>query len=357
MTVPDTRDDPTLLLGSTTNLPPRQAFDLVVWGTGGGDKEDPLSEVNASVAAWKTTAGINSRTINIYNQGKGFEPNSTMAVLHYPRDPFAYWSFDRHESLFEDCSKSRHQPSPAWNRELSGLGDRLIHYWSMDDEINASTLTLSNDINKSMPPDINAIGTQPHSTWGLRGNAVNLDGDTELSAPGAIPTSDFSLSFWVKLTPGSDLNMTIGGLALDFNGTNQQAKFNGDVLTLESKDTFNDWMHLAVVVTSFNTSLYVDGRRQTSDSFTISTDELLFESLDGLLDEVKIYDIFLTESQVRYLSGRNYLDLSGNKYHLTPIGEDFIPISPDFFACEHRCTRGFFLSQYTCNWNPDYEIG
>ena len=82
-------------------------------GSGGGDPDDPDSEVNATVIALVDDA----HRIMIMNQGKGFEPNSTMAVLHYPLDPFAYWSFDRHETLFEDIAESRHQPSPGWNEE------------------------------------------------------------------------------------------------------------------------------------------------------------------------------------------------------------------------------------------------
>ena len=84
------------------------------------------------------------RTISISNQGKGFEPNSTMAVLHYPHEPFAYWSFDRHESLFEDVSEARHQPSPAWNLEPDS--QNLAHYWKLDENLSGGS---PNEINAS----------------------------------------------------------------------------------------------------------------------------------------------------------------------------------------------------------------
>ena len=54
-----------------------------------------------------------------------------MAVLHYPIEPHAYWTFDRHETLFEDGNESRYQPSPAWNREINLA--QLLHYWTFDD--------------------------------------------------------------------------------------------------------------------------------------------------------------------------------------------------------------------------------
>ena len=328
VTVPDTEDDPTLTVGANIDLPP--VPDLVVWGTGGGDDDEPLSEVNARVSAWKTTSGTNVRTIEILNQGKGFEPNGTMAVLHYPRDPFAYWSFDRHESLFEDKNESRHQPSPAWNRELAGLGDRLKHYWSLDEEINSTTTSLSNEKNSSAILNIRApLASAPLSTWGLLGKAIRFDGTHDLNASGVIPDGNFTLSFWVNLTSNTDLNLTIAGLPLDYNETTKEADF-GPGLKLEREDVFNSWMHLAVTYDG-NVSLFVDGRKKNA-LFTLSGGDLEFEGLDGLLDEIKIYDTALSEPQVRYLSGRNYLDLSGNKYHATPVGVNFLPISPETTA-------------------------
>ena len=92
-------------LGATWRTRPGDTHipDLVVWGSGGGDTKDPYSEVNASIEGWSNSGGDTFRTITILNQGKGFEPNSTMAVLHYPVEPFAYWTFDRHETLFGRC--------------------------------------------------------------------------------------------------------------------------------------------------------------------------------------------------------------------------------------------------------------
>ena len=134
-------------LGNTWESRPGDSIvpEIVVWGSGGLGAQDPDAVVEANVTNWRDSESY-MRTISIYNQGKGFEPNSTMAVLHYPLDPFAYWSFDRHESLFEDKNKSRHQPSPGWNSEPDAVN--LKHYWRLDtnksgaseNEINASAL-------------------------------------------------------------------------------------------------------------------------------------------------------------------------------------------------------------------------
>ena len=54
-----------------------------------------------------------------------------MAVLHYPYEPFAMWTFDRHESLYGNATAARFQPTPGWNREILG---GLQHYWNFDEE-------------------------------------------------------------------------------------------------------------------------------------------------------------------------------------------------------------------------------
>jgi hypothetical protein len=114
--------------------------DLMVWGTGSTRSTDNpdgtelgtprgISSVEGRVVAEPTD--IRARRIVIDDQGAGWEPNSTMAVLHYPKNPIAYWTFDVHESQFDDASQARYQPSPGWNRPMSrGFRD----HWSFDEE-------------------------------------------------------------------------------------------------------------------------------------------------------------------------------------------------------------------------------
>ncbi|MDG1355049.1 MAG: C-type lectin domain-containing protein, partial [Opitutales bacterium] len=73
----------TSFLGNTWKSRPGDSISpsVVVWGSGALDTNDPNAEVNATVTNW-TSGGEQMRTVSIYNQGKGFEPNSTMAVLH-----------------------------------------------------------------------------------------------------------------------------------------------------------------------------------------------------------------------------------------------------------------------------------
>ena len=99
--------------------------NIVVWGSGGGKQIDPLTglptgdtDFNGTVTGWELNTS-QMRTITIENQGKGFEPNSTMAVLHYPVTPFAYWSFDRHETLLKTPHKLGTSPHPGGTVKLT----------------------------------------------------------------------------------------------------------------------------------------------------------------------------------------------------------------------------------------------
>ena len=136
------------------------------------------------------------RTITILNQGKGFEPNSTMAVLHYPIEPHAYWTFDRHETLFEDKREARHQPSPAWNREINI--PQLIHYWTFDNN-DSGVFDLESSV---------SLTEDKFQFLGLLGNALQLN-NAEVNASQFLDTIDqnFTLSMWVK--PGGDFNISI----------------------------------------------------------------------------------------------------------------------------------------------------
>ena len=53
-----------------------------------------------------------------------------------------------------------------------------------------------------------------------------------------------------------------------------------------------------------------------------------FTAFDGLLDELLIFDRALEEPAIKYLAGRSYLDISGNKFHISPMSDNLIPVTP-----------------------------
>jgi len=293
--------------------------DLIVWGTGGGDSDDPYDEVNASLIAWTDDAtGETMRTINLQNQGKGFEPNATMAVLHYPLSPKAFWTFDRHESLFEDSNQARYLPSPAWNREYDETN--LAHYWKLD--TNKSSTTMADfkgsvDLSSSEP-----IG-EGNFSYGAMGHAFNLKNSVELSAVSVLD-ANFTYSMWVH--PQSNFTFNLNGEDLVY----ASPTFTFGTMAGGGIDPAipNYWTHVAVVAIESNATLFIDGR---PGECTATFDEDIIQLTlpnSVLLDEIRIYDIPLSESEIRYLAGRTVLDLSGNKYHAVPMGPGSYLVSP-----------------------------
>ena len=62
---------------------------------------------------------------------------------------------------------------------------------------------------------------------------------------------------------------------------------------------------------------------------SVATANLTINAFNGLIDEIYIYDVALTNTHIRALAGREYFDLSGNKRHIVPVGDDFDMASPN----------------------------
>ncbi|MEK9773915.1 MAG: LamG-like jellyroll fold domain-containing protein, partial [Opitutae bacterium] len=296
---------------------------VVVWGSGGGDLQDPDSEVEANVTNWMDD-GAYMRTITIYNQGKGFEPNSTMAVLHYPVEPFAYWSFDRHESLFEDMNNSRHQPNPGWNLEPDAVN--LKHYWRFDTNTSGGS---DNEINASARfSGTQMLNENSFKNWGLLGKAIEVNSTNEVHALRVLD-ENFTLSMWVKPEGDFEMNFTKTGERVIYRDSSRDYELSDSGEFLEAK-VEDYWTHIGIVSDEGLATLFIDGRASSSQQTITASDLNITSTNTLLLDDVRIYDVPLSDAEVRYLAGRTYLDLSGNQYHAAPMGStDFLPISPE----------------------------
>ncbi|MDG1138612.1 MAG: DUF5011 domain-containing protein [Opitutales bacterium] len=292
--------------------------EVVVWGT----------SQDANVSVTPNAVGPNGKKvykeITIHDQGTGYEPNATMAVLHYPLQPLARWTFDRHESLFDDKNYARYQASPAWNREIL---ENLVHYWDLDEEsgtiLGDKPLTGEGE-DVDVSPLLSDI--ENNSTWGVKGRALDLDlSGTILEFEGASLDSNFTISFWVKPN-ASDHTFTLGDASLTYNHTAQTFKFISS--TLDRKADAQGWSHIAIVYDGLGAGeFYLDGD-STSYSETISVGSLSSTDFNGSLDEVRVYSEAMSEGKVKYLAGRSFLDISGNKYHASGVGPDFLFVTP-----------------------------
>jgi hypothetical protein len=294
--------------------------EVVVWGSG--------SEANASVL--KTTRTVNNKTVyehtlQIHNQGIGFEPNATMAVLHYPTDPKAIWTFDLHESLY-DSDTTRFYPSPGWNRNLV---ENLTHYWSFDEE-NGTTLSDQPQTGSGTPllgalelSDLN------NSHWGIKGRSIHASALNNVSNMQSETADDdgYTISVWVK-PDNTDSSFTICNKQISFSSNTVPQTFEivgGPILNRNSQSS--RWAHIALTANSATDGIfYVDGQ---AVAFTPSSGAAIdTTNFSGLIDELRVYTKALSESQVKYLAGRSFLDLSGNKNHIVPVGSNFVMDDP-----------------------------
>ena len=295
--------------------------ELVVWGTGSG--------ANATVETYnRPNNNKPHRQIIVHDQGINFEPNGTMAVLHYPLDPLMNLSFDRHESLYDESDNARFQPSPVWNALDT---KKLRHYWNFDEENG----TVANDqvTTGSVNLDFQTfdLSDENRSQWGTRGRAVRIESNETFGPVGGTMTSfPYTLSFWIN--PDADANFTGGSSAFSTFSSTQASpskrKFSySNASNMDRSTIRNPWAHIAFVAESAtNGFLYVDGFKIPITACVEGN--FWLDQFAGLLDEMYVYSKAMTETEVKRMAGRLFLDLSGNRLHAVPIGTDFNMSAP-----------------------------
>ena len=313
-------------------------FPNLLFGESGGSSARPYvpfegNETNASVIVFEDSTQPNAalRSIEIPNQGQYFEPDSTMAVLHYPLDPLAYWTFDRHESLFEDSAAGRYQPTPAWNALQEGTSDifpndsKLSAYWAFDDE-NGTLITAYPGFGSDKTMSFSMTDAN-RSQWGVKGRAVYLNGTDSFSTSSNQVSTSGTLSMWLK--PEGNFTFDLGPTILAYDHAALTCTFGitDDNVSITRNSSGYEWMHVAIVGGESNSTLYVDGMSISTSLRTlgsVDTDDFV-----GLLDEIHFFKTALTSTQIKILAGKIFLDLSGNKVHAAPVGPDFPMIDPD----------------------------
>jgi hypothetical protein len=155
-----------------------------------------------------------------------------------------------------------------------------------------------------------------------------------------IPDTTFTFSAWLLPDENARIGLLAGavrsgiliGPDVDVQSTQNIGQRREYTLLNGAFRSTDDhqWGHIAVVCSDNNRTLFVDGFLSvTLDNMDAGAGDLAINSFNGLIDEVYIYDVALTNSQVKELAGRSYFDLSGNKRHLVPVGDDFDMHSPN----------------------------
>ncbi|MEJ2593830.1 MAG: LamG domain-containing protein [bacterium] len=174
-------------------------------------------------------------------------------------------------------------------------------------------------------------------TTGISGNAVLFDGNNDRIDYGSnsdmdIETGDFTIAGWVKMGSAQKDNPTLvakgagadydtgywlywnnGSLRMYLSDGNARLAIDSDPVTIAD----NSWHHVAAVLDrNGDMTFYVDGvasgsadisahegkNLSSTKSFTAGSWQTSAQSyLDGVLDDLRIYKLALSESQVIYL--------------------------------------------------------
>ena len=208
-----------------------------------------------------------------------------------------------------------------------------IAYWPMDEDFGTTTEDVT--VNTNDGTLINGTDWTP----GISGSALSFDGvndrvDCGTGAEMDMGTGDFSVSTWINMGPTQKTYPTIvakgGGATYDegywVNFVNNRLRFylsNGTTRLIATSNaisiTDNNWYHIAITVDrSGNVDFYVDavnvGTRDISsmDGQNITSSRSLtmgsWQSntstcFTGILDDMRLYNVALTPSEVSILYG------------------------------------------------------
>jgi len=241
-----------------------------------------------------------------------------------------------------------------------------VAHWDMDEGSGAKI----ND--KSGNGNDGTLVNGPTWTQGKYGSALSFDGVDDYVDAGNQQnlqiTGPITITAWVKTSNVTSYNGIVTkyyaengkrGFALEFNPFNPTGGGLRFIISRDGTSTsivstnevsINEWEHIAATYDGSTMKLYVDGILKSNanyDAGIYNTSEKLFlgrnvgySSLNGLLDDIKIYDYARTEEEIR-------LDYNaGMAAHLGPSGKT---CSEDPASCMDYGLVG--------NWDMDEGTG
>ena len=316
--------------------------DMVIFGAG--------MEANYSVSirakdnkkdpSWKKSNILEKPVL--VDQGIEYDPHSTVAVALYPIEPFAYWSFDQNESLFENNAAQYLKSTSGFNLPIE---DGLVAYWKMD-EVNETTLTtgaFTIEDNSSSNNDINVNAggggaNVARTYWGTKNRSINFDPTDSIAVTNANITDSgtngtFTFSFWTQsFNAVHALEIHLGDINLSISGNSLSLRHPSSPGFLGTSPTLNmtgRWNNIVCRYdgTQDKVELFVNGENKINTTINNPGvgNALNFPIGNSgvLLDEMMVYNRALTDAEIGHLAGNVFLDLSGNKYNAVALGTGF----------------------------------
>ena len=261
--------------------------------------------------------------------------------------------------LFFDSTHFGYYDSSAWKTYMDNSGNFYLGGTSgpLQWDAGTSTLTLGVDAFANLPSDENLVGywafddgsgsvavdgsgngndgtlvNMEEADWvdGVSGKCLSFDGSNEyVSIPNVILTNIWTLSMWFNIDTIDSYDMLYSGtdntdIQLFFHATSKHLTTS---VENTERDTgwdvsahYGEWHHVVWTHNnSNNTIVYIDGEvvlNTTDATYTKSDDNVCIGAtlagsftIDGKIDEVRIYNRALTPSEVKAL----FLYPAGNK--------------------------------------------
>jgi len=216
--------------------------------------------------------------------------------------------------------------SISWITQTSAdISTGLVGHWTFDEGSGTTAGDSSGNGNTG------TLTNGPTWTAGQIGQALSFDGVddyVETGSSSVIPTDDFTYSVWVNLRSNTDETIVMAAAS----GTNEFELFinSSSLLCLiidgsscgatQTTATIptNQWKHLVVTRSGSDVVFYIDGSQDSTDTLSgtmsFGACTLLFgvdvdsgcnlglgNYLDGLIDEVRIYNRVLSAAEVKLL--------------------------------------------------------
>jgi len=267
-----------------------------------------------------------------------------------------------------------HSPSQSWQpssvqvraSEADPAADSLVGSWSfegtgqsiLDSSGNGNTGTLGGNVSTYSNSD-------PQRVSGYSGQGIEFDGDDEYveidDAPSLDITNAVSMSAWVKPSE-STWHALIARRGYEYHtrllidSSNQlfYETWNGNKTRSSDTVSIGKWNHVATVLKERGSDViatfYING--QKTNSVTVQDDSINWDSsanlwlggnildvnytLDGVLDEVRIYDSALSQSAVEDLYNisdftRALGDNWGERFSITNTNNDGQKFDPQYY--------------------------
>ncbi|MHC4397039.1 MAG: LamG-like jellyroll fold domain-containing protein, partial [Planctomycetota bacterium] len=278
--------------------------------------------------SWTAGSGATSRNVYFGTSSPGDSKGNQTATTYDPgtmdADTTYYWRID-------EVNASGTTTGTVWSfTTTSGVDANLIGWWKFDDGEGGTAADSGTGGNN---------GTVSGALWatGKLDGALNFDGEDDyVSIPNESDfdiTTNITVAVWVKLNSQSTENFMsfitkghesawalqraarTGGVSFYLNGLTTWDGLKGTANVFDDK-----WHHVAGVYDGSRISVYVDGKEDTFlettgsigtnnwDVYIGANDEDVtgatgYRYCDGLLDDARVYDRALSDTEIKELAG------------------------------------------------------